>query len=67
MENAGIAFYVLGAFVTLYIVAATWRSRDTGDPLRRGRASAPPATQGIERRIIHAWRAKRRERREARL
>lgn len=28
MSNLGIAGYVLGALLTLYIVAATWRSKD---------------------------------------
>jgi hypothetical protein len=28
VSNLGIAGYVLGALLTLYIVAATWRSKD---------------------------------------
>ena len=43
MGDAGIAFYVLGALLVLYIVAATWRSRDTSD-MRR-----PPARRSPRR------------------
>jgi len=28
MSESEVAFYVIGALATLYIVAATWRSRD---------------------------------------
>jgi hypothetical protein len=39
MSNLDVACYVLGTLVTLYIVAATWRSRDaeprTRDPHER--------------------------------
>jgi hypothetical protein len=34
MSIPGIALYVVGALVVLYIVAATWRSKDPGS---RGR------------------------------
>ena len=33
MSNLGIAFYVLGALFTLYVIAATWKSRDCERPL----------------------------------
>ena len=29
MSEPDVPFYVIGALVTLYIIAATWRSRDT--------------------------------------
>jgi hypothetical protein len=43
MGNIPIAFFVLGAFLTLYVVAATWHSKDASsgmrsDTPRRGRA-----------------------------
>lgn len=34
MSNLGIAFYVLGALFTLYVIAATWKSRDARVPGR---------------------------------
>jgi len=55
MGNAGVAFYVLGALLTLYIVAATWRSKDAPRP---GTVAARPA---VHRRLVHAWRARRRD------
>ena len=36
MSNLGIAFYVVGALFTLYVVAASWRSKDA-DPRRESR------------------------------
>jgi hypothetical protein len=39
MGNIPIAFYVLGALLTLYVVAATWGSK----PRRRTRAVTPHA------------------------
>ena len=44
--EATIAFYVVVALVTVYIVAATWRSRDVRDRVsvkgRRSKFSAAP-------------------------
>jgi hypothetical protein len=37
MSNLGIVFYVVGALFTVYVVAATWRSKDA-KPRREGRA-----------------------------
>jgi hypothetical protein len=31
MSNLGIAFYVVGALFTVYVLAASWRSKDA-DP-----------------------------------
>jgi hypothetical protein len=43
MNNVGIAFYIIGALVTLYVVAATWRSRDADARVReRSRERLPP-------------------------
>jgi hypothetical protein len=30
MSNLSIVFYVVGALFTVYLIAATWRSRDAG-------------------------------------
>jgi hypothetical protein len=35
MSNLDIAFYVVGALFALYVVAATWRSRDAEPRERR--------------------------------
>ena len=57
MGEAAIAFYVVGALVTVYIVAETWRSRDVRDRVSvRGRPSKLP----LDRRIVHWWRARQR-------
>jgi len=37
MSNLGIACYVIGALVTLYVIAATWRSKDADPHARRDR------------------------------
>jgi hypothetical protein len=37
MDNLGIAFYVIGALVTLYVVATTWRARDPAGRVRARR------------------------------
>jgi hypothetical protein len=37
MSNLEIAFYVVGTLFVVYLVAATWRSRDQ-DPHARDRA-----------------------------
>jgi hypothetical protein len=41
MSNLRIALYVVGALFTLYLIAATWRSRDA-DP--QARAERPRNT-----------------------
>jgi hypothetical protein len=42
MSNLGIVFYVVGALFTLYVVAATWRSKDAETHTRRDRSSDAP-------------------------
>jgi hypothetical protein len=37
MSNLGIVFYVVGALFTVYVVAATWGSKDA-EPRSDGRA-----------------------------
>ncbi|HUJ52784.1 MAG TPA: hypothetical protein VLX08_04465 [Steroidobacteraceae bacterium] len=44
MSNLGIVLYVVGALFTVYVVAATWRSKDA-EPRRDGR----PARRSGER------------------
>jgi hypothetical protein len=61
VSEPGIPFYVLGALVTVYIVAATWRSKDANElPRKRRRSSLHTPT--FDRRIVHWWRARRRAR-----
>lgn len=42
MNNLGIVFYVVGSLLTLYVVAATWRSSDTQAPPRERRREPLP-------------------------
>jgi hypothetical protein len=37
MRNVAIVFYVLGALFALYVIAATWKSRDATDREREAR------------------------------
>jgi hypothetical protein len=60
MVNVGIAFYVVGALFTLYVVAATWRSRDADPRVPAGRRQWKPRTRTMDRRIAHWWRARQR-------
>jgi hypothetical protein len=61
MSEPEVPFYVLGALLTLYIVAASWRSRDAA----RGPAEERPAAASgrtLDRRVIHWYRTLRRGR-----
>jgi hypothetical protein len=61
MSNIPIALYVLGALLTLYVVAATWRSNDASSHVRRGdtpRRQSRPVS--VDRRLTHWWRARQR-------
>jgi hypothetical protein len=58
MSEPEVPFYVIGALVTLYIVAATWRSRDAAEERQRSLGHAPT----VDRRVLHWWRALRRGR-----
>jgi hypothetical protein len=57
MSEPEVPFYVVGALVTLYIVAATWRSRDAAchpaDERERPFEHGPT----VDRRLVHWWRA----------
>jgi len=60
MVNVGIAFYVVAALFTLYVVAATWRSKDADPRLRAERLQWKLPTRTMDRRIAHWWRARQR-------
>ena len=65
MSEPEVPFYVLGALLTLYIVAASWRSRDAA--ARRPAEEQPAATAAaagrtLDRRVVHWYRALRRVR-----
>jgi hypothetical protein len=60
VSEPAIPFYVVGALVTVYIVAATWRSKDAGEQLSIERRAVKPRLPTIDRRIVHWWRARRR-------
>jgi hypothetical protein len=60
MSNIPIAFYVLGSLFTLYIVAATWRSRDAPSHLRSELRPARSRSVSVDRRLSHWWRARQR-------
>jgi hypothetical protein len=58
MSDIAIAFYVLGALFTLYVVAATWQSKDAPSHVRSDMRE--PRGVSIDRRLKHWWRARRR-------
>jgi hypothetical protein len=59
MSEPEIPFYVIGALVTLYIVAATWRSRDAAGRAAPEQYRPTRRAPTVDRRIIHWWRARR--------
>jgi hypothetical protein len=63
MHNLPIAFYVLGALFTLYIVAATWQSKDATPQVRRETRPSGPRSASVDRRLNHWWRARQRAKR----
>jgi hypothetical protein len=60
MSEPEVPFYVIGALVTLYIVAATWRSRDAAYRPADEREPATLRVRTFDRRMVHWWRALRR-------
>ncbi len=62
MSDIPIAFYVLGALFTLYVVAATWQSKDAPSRLRGG--DRGPREVTVDRRLKHGWRGARRRSKE---
>jgi hypothetical protein len=62
MSEPEVPFYVIGALVTLYIVAATWRSRDAAHRPGDEHQDATVGVRTIDRRMVHWWRALRRGR-----
>jgi hypothetical protein len=57
MSEPEVPFYVVGALVTLYIVAASWRSRDAAYRPAEERQASTPRERTLDRRVIHWWRA----------
>jgi len=58
MGNIPIAFLVLGAFFTLYVVAATWKSQDAPRHTQRDAQGAAEARRDLQPKPW--WRARRR-------
>ena len=62
MSEPEVPFYVIGALVTLYIVAASWRSRDAAYRPADERQGTTLRGRTLDRRMVHWWRALRRGR-----
>ena len=62
MSEPEVPFYVIGALVTLYIMAATWRSRDAAYRPAEERQISTLRVRTFDRRVVHWWRALRRGR-----
>jgi hypothetical protein len=62
MSEPDVPFYVIGALVTLYIIAATWRSRDAAYRPAEERQISTRRVRAFDRRVVHWWRALRRGR-----
>ena len=62
MSEPEVPFYVIGALVTLYIMAATWRSRDAAYRPAEERQASTLRVRTFDRRVVHWWRALRRGR-----
>jgi hypothetical protein len=60
MINVGIAFYVIGALFSLYVVAATWRSKDVEPGVPAAQRRWKPRSRRMDRRIAHWWRPRQR-------
>jgi len=62
MSESGVFFYVTGALVALYIVVAGWRSRDAAYRPGEERRGSMLRVRTLDRRVVHWWRARRRNR-----
>jgi hypothetical protein len=60
MSEPEVPFYVIGALVTLYIMAATWRSRDAAYRPSEEQQISTLRVRTFDRRVVHWWRALRR-------
>jgi len=58
MGNIPVAFCVLGALLTLYVVAAAWRSRDASPRVRSNAWHPQSRPLSVDRRLDH-WRRAR--------
>jgi hypothetical protein len=61
MGNAGIALYVVGVLFTVYVMAATWRSKDADFRVREKPHPRRSPNQAVDRRIVHWWRGRQRK------
>jgi len=60
MSNIAIAFCVLGALFTLYVVAATWQSKDARSHMRSDTRPLRSRAVSVDRRLSQRWRAQQR-------
>lgn len=60
MGDAAIALYIVGALLTVYVLAATWQSKDAVSHVREKPHPRTAAHRALDRRIVHWWRARRR-------
>lgn len=58
MRNIPIAFYVVGALFTLYVVAATWRAKDASSRVQSDTRRQRSRPVSVDRRLNHWWRAR---------
>ncbi len=61
MTDVEIALYVVGALFTVYVVAATWQSKDASSHVRETPHARRSSNQAVHRRIVHWWRARQRK------
>jgi hypothetical protein len=59
VSSTPIAFYVVGALFTLYVVAAMWRRKDASSRARDNRRPRSHPVS-VDRRVNHWWRAAQR-------
>jgi hypothetical protein len=60
MSESEVPFYVIGALFAVYIVAASWRSRDAAHRPADERQGPALRARTLDRRMIQWWRALRR-------
>lgn len=53
MGDTGIALYVLGVLFTVYVVAATWQSKDADSHVPQNHHSPRSRNQTVDRRVVH--------------
>jgi hypothetical protein len=53
MGDAAIALYIVGALLTVYVLAATWQSKDAVSHVREKPRPRTAAHRALDRRIVH--------------